>query len=153
MVDLLKLVKDYYYDPAMGGSNSMKRVLPAVLNGSEYLQKKYSRPIYGTDGGIPSLNFHAQTWVELDADERVRDPYTLLPTLFVDASARDQGLLMTQFEELREGGAAMTAYARMQYAEMSEYEREGLREALLKYCELDTLAMVMVYEAWRKWIA
>lgn len=33
-------------------------------------------------------------------------------------------------DELRDGGAALTAYARMQFEEM---------KALLKYCELDTL--------------
>jgi hypothetical protein len=31
---------------------------------------------------------------------------------------------------------------------MSDYERGELEAALLKYCELDTLAMVMIYEAW-----
>ena len=32
---------------------------------------------------------------------------------------------------------------------MSEYEREEIRKALLKYCELDTMAMVMIYEGWK----
>ena len=54
--------------------------------------------------------------------------------------------------ELRDGGAAMTAYARMQFTEMSDTERDVLRIALLKYCELDTLAMVMIFEAWREWL-
>jgi ribonucleotide reductase beta subunit family protein with ferritin-like domain len=40
----------------------------------------------------------------------------------------------------------MTAYACIQYVEMQDYEREAIRTALLKYCELDTLAMVMLYE-------
>ena len=38
------------------------------------------------------------------------------------------------------------AYARMQFDEMSDFERKELAEALLRYCELDTLAMVMIYE-------
>jgi len=37
----------------------------------------------------------------------------------------------------------------MQFEAMSDYEREELRSALLKYCQLDTLAMVMIYEAWK----
>jgi hypothetical protein len=37
----------------------------------------------------------------------------------------------------------------MQFEEMSEYERSEIRKALLKYCELDTLAMVMIYEGWQ----
>ncbi|GAB6153615.1 hypothetical protein JCM17380_23650 [Desulfosporosinus burensis] len=47
------------------------------------------------------------------------------------------------------GGAALTAYARMQFEEMSKYERTEIEKALLKYCELDTLAMVMIYEGWK----
>jgi hypothetical protein len=31
---------------------------------------------------------------------------------------------------------------------MGDYEREQLFQALRKYCELDTLAMVMLYEGW-----
>ena len=53
---------------------------------------------------------------------------------------------------MRDGGAAMTAYAKLQYEEMSDYEREEIRSALLRYCELDTLAMVMIYEGWREMI-
>jgi hypothetical protein len=29
-------------------------------------------------------------------------------------------------------------------------EREALKKALLKYCELDTLAMVLIFEAFRE---
>jgi hypothetical protein len=31
-------------------------------------------------------------------------------------------------------------------------ERNALREALLQYCELDTLAMVMIWEHWLNYI-
>jgi hypothetical protein len=48
MVDMLELVKQYYYQVDMGGSNSIKKVLPAVLNSSEFLQNKYSAPIYNS---------------------------------------------------------------------------------------------------------
>ena len=43
----------------------------------------------------------------------------------------------------------MMAYAKIQFEEMSEYERNALESGLLKYCELDTLAMVMLIEAWQ----
>lgn len=36
----------------------------------------------------------------------------------------------------------------MQFEEVDEVEHKEIREALLRYCELDTLAMVMIYEAW-----
>lgn len=42
----------------------------------------------------------------------------------------------------------MTAYARMQFGQMTEEECERVAKALLKYCELDTFAMVMLFEYW-----
>jgi len=149
MVDLWELVKKYYYDPATHGSNSIKIVLPAILNSSSYLQEKYSKPIYGAPGGIRSLNYSSWTWVQYDEDGRVVDPYYLLPPVFdreTDASVE----FLTEDNELREGGAAMIAYCRMQFSEMSDYERGMLESALLKYCELDTFAMILIYEAWRE---
>jgi hypothetical protein len=42
----------------------------------------------------------------------------------------------------------MTVYAKMQFTEMSDEEGSSLKAALLKYCDLDTLAMVMLYGCW-----
>jgi len=147
MIDMLELVKRYYYDPLMKGSNSIKQVLPAILNSSKYLQEKYSQPIYGGEGGIFSFNFKNWKWIEI-INGKVTDPYKLLPKMFQDISEKDFELLFDS-DELKEGGAALTAYARMQFEEMSDYERKEIEKALLKYCELDTLAMVMIYEGWR----
>jgi hypothetical protein len=52
-------------------------------------------------------------------------------------------------EDLKEGGAATIAYAKLQFTNMSNCEREELRGALLRYCEFETLYMVMIVEAWR----
>ncbi len=152
MVDMLELVKRYYYDPYTRGSNSIKQVLPAILNRSKYLQEKYSQPIYGGDGPIKSLNFPPQTWVQFDGAGKVIDPYKLLPKMFDGISDKDFEKLMSDEDDVRDGGAAMTAYAKLQYQEMSDYERDEIRSALLRYCELDTLAMVMIYEGWREMI-
>lgn len=151
MIDMLDLVKRYYYHPAMKGSNSIKKVLPAILNSSEVLKNKYAESIYGADGGIPSLNYQDWQWITFENGEVV-DPYKLLPRMFQDISDEDLNLL-SENDELREGGAALTAYARLQFEEMSDYEREETEKALLKYCELDTLAMVMIYEGWKDLIS
>lgn len=148
MIDLCELVKRHYYDPATNGSNSIKYILPAILNSSAFLRDKYSAPVYGAADGIRSLNFTDHKWVELDG-EKVRDPYRLLPKLFTDESDHDYEILISDMDELRDGGAALTAYGKLQFQEMSEYERSQIQSALLKYCELDTLAMVMIYEAWK----
>jgi hypothetical protein len=150
MVDLWEMVKSYYYDPAMRGSNSIKHVLPAILNSSDYLKEKYSKPIYGSIHGIKSLNFSDWVWI-YEKEGRIQDPYERLPKLFQDVSDHDFKILSYE-DELRNGGAALSAYARMQFSEMSDYEYKELSAALLKYCELDTLAMVMIYEAWREWV-
>ena len=90
---------------------------------------------------------HDWQWVRFD-DGRVIDPYKILPRMFQDVSDKDLRILSDD-DELRDGGAALTAYARIQFEEMSDYERDEIRRALLKYCELDTLAMVMIYEGWK----
>jgi len=150
MVDQLELVKRYYFDPWCNGSNSIKKILPSVLRNSDFLKKRYSLPIYGSSDGIPSFNFANWTWLEIIGGE-VSDPYKTLPKLFIDANKHDLDLL-TDDDELNNGGAALTAYARMQFSEMSDYERKELKTALLKYCETDTMACVMLLEAWRDWI-
>jgi len=146
MVDQLELVKKYFYDPAMGGSNSIKKVLPAMLNRSNFLKETYSRPIYGAAGGIRSLNFSDWCWVVME-NGRVKDPYLLLPRMFTDLPEKENRLLSDD-DRLKDGGGALTAYARMQFEEMSDYERGELSRALLKYCELDTMAMVMIHQGW-----
>ena len=147
MVDMFELVKRFFYDPYTKGSNSIKQVLPAVLNSSEFLQKKYSQSIYGSSGGIKSLNFKNWKWIDWK-EGKIINPYKMLPKMFQDVSDKDMELLSEE-NELSDGGAALTAYGRMQFSEITEYEKRELEFALLKYCELDTLAMVMIYEAWR----
>ncbi|MFO8991831.1 DUF2779 domain-containing protein [Legionella pneumophila serogroup 1] len=147
MVDLCELVKRFYYDPLTNGSNSIKKVLPAILNRSKYLQRVYSQPIYGCKEGIYSKNFSKQCWIVFE-DGHIKDPYHLLDPINKDAP-NDEIELLFDDEYLKEGGAATIAYAKLQFTQMSDFEREELRKALLKYCELDTLAMVMLVEAWQ----
>jgi hypothetical protein len=141
MVDMLELVRKYYYHPKMGGSNSIKSVLPAVFGSSDFLKKKYSKP-------YNSRNFKDMIWWQADDESGLSvDPYTLLPPLFQDVDI-SQDELVLENQHIREGGAAMIAYAKMQFSEMTEEERNAIIRGLLKYCELDTLAMVMIYAHW-----
>ena len=75
------------------------------------------------------------------------DPYRLLPDIF-EGVGIEQDELFLESRHIEEGGAAMLAYAKMQFPEMGNDEREAIIAGLLKYCELDTLAMVMLYEHW-----
>lgn len=147
MVDMCDLVKRYYYHPMTRGSNSIKKVLPAILSASRTLLTRYSKPMYGAKDGLRSLNFKDWTWIVTGTDGTAEDPYGRLPPISKGLDRNEMDQLFGD-EELADGGAAMITYSMMQFTEMSEPERSALASALLRYCELDTLAMVMLYEYW-----
>lgn len=148
MIDLCELSKRAYFHPMTGGSNSIKKVLPAIMSSSEFIKEKYSKPIYGAKNGISSLNFENQTWWR-EADGKVLDPYKLLPPVFSDISTEQIDLFDSDGEfQINQGGAATTAYARLQFENISIEERAYIEDALLRYCELDTLAMAIILEGW-----
>ena len=90
IVDLLvPFQKGYYYNRAMGGSFSIKSVLPALFPDD------------------PALNYH-------------------------------------NLEGVHNGGEAMTVFPEIK--DMPPEEAEAARRNLLKYCELDTLALVKLWQ-------
>ena len=133
MVDLHEMVRKYYYHPDMGGSNSIKDILPAVLSASRFLKDKYSKPLnFGT-------NLMGKVWWKNDAvSGKAIDPYKLLRENFDDNR-----------DVINDGGGAMTAFGKLQFTDIPEEERKEIISDLLRYCELDTLAMLMLYEHWR----
>jgi hypothetical protein len=149
MVDLHKVIEEYYYNPLTKGSISLKYVLPACLNTSELLKSKYSQSLAKLN--ISSKNFSSDhIWLQLNGDQ-VESPYNMLPPLFENWEPLDLEDTISDMEDVADGGAALTAYAKLQYQDMSDKEREEITKGLLKYCELDTLAMVMIIEAWKDW--
>jgi hypothetical protein len=64
----------------------------------------------------------------------------VLPALFPD----DPELNYHNLEEVHNGSEAMNAFASM--SELPKEEQDRLRRNLLKYCGLDTYAMVKIYE-------
>jgi hypothetical protein len=144
MVDLCEVYKMFYFDPHTKGSNSIKAVLPALLRRSTFLQQKYQQAIGAI--GVNSKNFEPKhTWLTLKNGE-VQSPYKMLPPVFETWSNDALDDLLSDVEDLNNGGAALTAYGYLQYTDMTEGERAKLTQALLRYCELDTLAMVMLWE-------
>ena len=137
MIDMCNLVKKYFYDSYMKGSNSIKVVLPAVIKICEFVNKKYSKPI--NEINLTSINFSGDhIWIK----DGNLDPYISLPAPDFSKVQNPVG----DINKLNNGGDALTAYAKIQYQEMSSLERNIIKQSLLKYCELDTLAMVMIYE-------
>lgn len=150
MVDLCRIVKQYYYHPDMKGSNSIKVVLPAILNSSKAIQEKYSRPIYGTV--IKSENFtdSPKAWISFGPDGKVENPYKHLDTIasFLEVTPEELERFDTTHdiagESIANGGAALAAYTKLQFSDAEC--TKALKEALLRYCELDTMSMVFIWE-------
>ena len=91
--------------------------------------------------------------MEFEKEGAVMDPYKNLPDLedIVPNGLRKVESLYSN-DKLTDGGAAMTAWAFMQFGEMGEEEKKSISDALKRYCELDTMAMVLIMEAWRDMI-
>jgi hypothetical protein len=74
------------------------------------------------------------------------NPYKSLPPVFEGWTEEELEANLSEMDNLADGGAALTAYGRLQYTDMTNEERQALISALYRYCELDTLAMVMLVE-------
>jgi hypothetical protein len=150
LADLGRLISNHAFFSGTGGSSSIKKVLPAVLRQSPYLRARYSAPIYGTPQ-MPSLNFPPDWIWHQERNGQVCDPYELLGPLFIDpavndalSSIADEDAAPPNF--IAGGGAAMVAYATLQNPALPAAQRVTIEQQLKRYCELDTFAMVMLYE-------
>jgi len=155
MVDLHSLVRRGYVSAKAGGSISLKYILPAILHDVPEVAARYSVPgIYGRGLKIPSCNDWGPSGHVWLTPEAGGDPYRTLPPVFgPEYGPLDELLfrLATDDEDeggsaITQGGVAMTAYNYTQFAQLSDFERERIQAALLRYCELDTLAMVVLVE-------
>ena len=150
MVDLAAVVYKYYYHPLMNGGFSIKVVLPSVLNSSDFIKDKYSQPIYGTAEMLSCNLSSPKSWIEYGEDKVVKNPYKLLPSissyLGIDVDLDD--IEIEDSESVANGAAALMAYAKMQFSEGAMLK--ALEQSLLTYCELDTLAMVFIWEYFYK---
>lgn len=149
MVDQKVWADKFYFHPQTHGSSSIKALLPAMMASSSFLKSTYSKPIYGTKD-MKSHNFDQKTWWVPGDDGRPYDPYDLL---VVEETVVGQDLasmsdLYHRYESIKEGAAASAAYMNCFSGTLSDDEKQRIRSQLLKYCELDTLAMVMIMQAW-----
>ena len=143
LIDQQRLVLRYYYSVHMGGSNSIKDVLPALLQESERLQEIYSNPYSG-------LSLHNKVLYQTE-NGKVINPYKLLDPIHIDNFVLDDDMPEIELgsgEKITDGGTAMIAWVRMQFKDVDEEHRQRVFNALLRYCELDTLAMVMIHQHW-----
>ena len=126
ITDMNQLAVHYYFHPQTGGRTSIKVTLPAILKSVRSKR---------TVAWLKELDVY-----KLDENQELINPYYLLPEL---------GLPGTE-GSINDGSGAMIAY---QYLQLSIENRESetylqYRNALLRYCQLDTLAMLIIYEEW-----
>jgi hypothetical protein len=156
MVDIHRLVQEGFYSGRAGSSISLKSMLPSILGNAHETAYLYRRnKIYGAGLTIPSLNFsdpQGHIWLQSDKGD---DPYKTLPPIF-GPHFGEIGELISQLvchdtgdvddTSITHGGLAMTAFNYTQFTCLGEVERLMIESALLRYCELDTLAMVILVQ-------
>ena len=123
MVDMNDLTLKHYFHPIMKGKTSIKNVLDAVWQTNIGLRERYPEYVKEEKG-------------------RLLSPHkSLLP---LEINGRDVFV--------NEGTGAITAYQSMLYGSQKSNAtiREQWKKLLLQYCELDTLAMVMIYWHWNE---
>lgn len=121
-VDMNELTLKYYFHPHMNGKTSIKKVLPAIWNNNPYL--------------------HAIPWFEqyVPADEAKLNPYDTLAPIIGE---------LEKEEVVKDGTGAMRAYNEIMFGATTNTERrQQLIKLLLQYCELDTMAMVIIWKYW-----
>jgi hypothetical protein len=108
------------------------------------VQEKYGQAI--SEIAVSSQNFDSNhIWLKQEGSNII-SPYKMLPNVFENFSYDEIEAKVSDIENIDNGGAALTAYGKIQYSDMPADERKEIAEALKRYCELDTLAMVMIYE-------
>ena len=75
----------------------------------------------------------------------MKNPYQSLPGL-TDGLTEQEKEQLAGIESIRDGGAALTAYGRLMFEAMPKAHRVSIERGLMEYCELDTLAMVFLYQ-------
>jgi len=121
ILDMNKLTRESFFHPGMGGRTSIKVVLDALWKSDAKLRARFEE-LTGLAGSAEG------------------NPYGSLPPLEINGIR----------QQVAEGTGAMRAYQAMMYGvERDDMQaREQWRKLLLQYCELDTLAMVLIWEYW-----
>jgi len=123
--DMNDLTLKHYFHPDMKGKTSIKKVLPAVWNNNSYLHsipwfKKYS----SSDKSV------------------IVNPYDTLSPIISELESE---------EVVTDGTGAMRAYHELMFGTSTDKpeRKEQLKNLLLQYCELDTMAMVIIWKYWK----
>jgi hypothetical protein len=129
-IDMNRFTLENYFHPAMMGKTSIKYTLPAVLQ--SYKSSRIEKWLKNFEPGISLF--------KKEKDGTVVNPYDLLPDIGIYEDA----------ERVQDGTGAMRAYEDLMFG-LSKGDiqaKNDISRALLLYCKLDTLAMVIIWEHW-----
>jgi hypothetical protein len=82
---------------------------------------------------------------------QIIDPYKVLPAISInDEELKDNTDTEEYTATIKDGGMAMKAYQEMLYGQSKNNKtiKQNYKQALLLYCKLDTLAMVIIWQHW-----
>jgi len=130
LIDMNRIAVNSYFHPAMKGKTSIKYTLPAVLKASK---------LKVIEDWLSNFESKLSLLQKNEAGEIV-DPYQLLPSLDIYQRA----------EVIKDGTGAMRAYEDVMFGlrKGDTIQLEKYRQALLRYCKLDSLAMVIIWKYW-----
>ena len=131
MKDLKEIAQKYFYHPSMGSSNSIKQVMPAILQSDSYFRENYGDNM-DPYHNLPSLEAFA---AKVNKDE--------FPADFDDSD------VWNAEKQINCGGISKLDYVLLQAGRFNKLHTEAIRKASLRYCELDTLSMVRIWEYFR----
>lgn len=124
LIDMNRMTLEHYFHPYMKGRTSIKKVLPAIWNHNPYLH---------------SVSFF-KDYAATDLMGAVIDPYDTL----VAVSEED-----AEDDVVNGGTDAMRAYQRIRFDDsLTTEQKEEIKNQLLNYCKLDTMAMVIIAHHW-----
>ncbi len=128
MIDMHDWANELYFQTKRGSYKSIKRVLPAVLKSNKSTQIEELLDDIGL--------------FKKDSDGNTINPYDILPEISIEYNG--QKIIV------KDGSGPMLAYQDMVYGLNRDNNevKNKYKQALLDYCRLDTLAMVIIWEHW-----
>ena len=130
LIDMNALTLKHYFHPYMKGRTSIKKTLPATWNFNKYLHD------------VP----YFKQYFKQDENGNILSPYETLKNRWDELEFETA----ENYETVKEGSGAMRAYQEMLFGKgkTDANRRERLKQELLNYCQLDTMAMVIIWKHW-----
>jgi hypothetical protein len=127
-LDMNRLVRDFYYNSYMVNGLGLKQVLYSTIQSSRYLKDRYRKPIEVEGMKMDIIK---------ENDRGLSDPYSLI---------------QKNGESIADGSSAMHGWLHTKTPFCNSKKRTEIQQSLIRYCALDSLALVMIFQEWMQLI-